>query len=119
MIFKGYEIIKDINILPIGTQIKSTCGAIYILTLKSDDKTRTFKRINKNQSRFCTYKMLSEEYEIIENKKKDISLLPHVLRDELFIDNEKIDNEQLMYILNEIIEKENKLIQIVNKIKQE
>lgn len=65
------------------------------------------------------YFVKKEEFEILENKTEEIDEIPSVARDELFIDNDKIDYEQLRYILNEIIEKENKVIRVVNKLNKQ
>lgn len=71
MKFKGYELIKDINVLAIGTIIKSEDGKIYILN-KKEDGTRTFSRKDGTNRRFCCYTSLQKEYEILEDKTEEI-----------------------------------------------
>ena len=74
MKFKGYELIKDINVLAIGTIIKSEDGKIYILN-KKEDGTRTFSRKDGTNRRFCCYTSLQKEYEILEDKTEEIKAI--------------------------------------------
>ena len=107
MKFKGYELIKDINVLAIGTIIKSEDGKIYILN-KKEDGTRTFSRKDGTNRRFCCYTSLQKEYEILEDKTEEIEEL-HLEKD--YIINNSFDLE----IQNKI----NELVRVVNKINKQ
>ena len=72
MKFKGCDLLKDINKLDLGTIIESSEGERYILKEDKINNVRTFSRVNKKDTRFCTYPMLQKEYEISKKENKKI-----------------------------------------------
>ena len=124
MKFKGYELIKDINVLAIGTIIKSEDGKIYILN-KKEDGTRTFSRKDRTNRRFCCYTSLQKEYEILEDTTEEIKEITINGRDVKYgimynwLGNCSIHEEKICSAIDTLAMKYNELVRAVNKLNKQ
>lgn len=67
---KGYEVIKQMSNMKLGTKIRRDDGQVYEL-MKQSGK-RKFGRIGnkKGQQRFMTYSNIQRDFEVIEENKE-------------------------------------------------
>lgn len=108
---KGYELLKEIPNMKIGTKIRRIeDGQVYKLEKVEYTKERKFSRVGnkKGIERFITYKNMHRDFEVIKENKEI---------EELEI-SEKDRNFHSDYI-NNIADKLNEVIRKINKEREE
>ena len=111
---KGYELLKEMPNMKIGTKIRRIeDGQVYKLEKVECTRERKFSRIGnkKGIERFITYKNMHRDFEVIEENKEieeiDTTKIFEFTMDSVFEWN------------NEMEDKINELVRAVNKINKE
>ena len=104
---KGYELLKEMPNMKIGTKIRRIeDGQVYKLEKAECTRERKFSRIGnkKGIERFITYKNMHRDFEVIEENKEI----------------EELDEMQIINARPEINAKKiNEIVRAVNKINKE
>lgn len=104
---KGYELIKEMPNMKLGTKIRRVKdGQIYKLEKVECKKERKFSRVGnkKGIERFMTYENMHKDFEVIEENREI----------------EELDNMELINARPEVNAiKINELVRAVNKINKE
>lgn len=114
---KGYELLKEMPNMEIGTKIRRIeDGQVYKLEKVECTKERKFSRVGnkKGIERFITYKNMHRDFEIIE-ENKEIEELNKISYNEF----KYTDNKHRFDLTNIEYDKINELIRAVNKLNRE
>ena len=117
---KGYELIKEMPNMKIGTKIRRIeDGQAYKLEKVECSKERKFSRVGnkKGIERFMTYKNMHRDFEVIE-ENKEIEELEMIVYETSYCDGEEYTSlkpARAMDMHNKI----NELVRAVNKLNKE
>lgn len=92
---KGYELIKEMPNMKLGTKIRRIKdGQMYKLEKVECKKERKFSRVGnkKGIERFMTYENMHKDFEVIEeNKEIDIQSIKEISSEDRFYKTDNID----------------------------
>ena len=104
---KGYELIKEMPNMKLGTKIRRIKdGQIYKLEKVECKKERRFSRVGnkKGIERFMTYENMHRDFEVIEEKEGIKELHEHKV-----LEYGSLDIEENRLKINELVRQVNKL----------